>query len=231
MAATASFYEYKETRLNLDPAVHDSTISIRLPAHGASSWTSRTAQKRSHVADIPIAEDENAFRQKHLATSASIYNRVYHKSPRSFLWRILEDGKVLSIRAVDVTRQPNVADANFTLRLTLPSPIRPACIAFADSNEHDVLSAFVLTESSHLYTLNLRPDYFRKQSSTEGNVGAWCKSYLPSAFSFKSPHRLVALNADELLVAAQDGGLMKLERISGGDGKLRCTDAALNMVY
>lgn len=218
MADTVPFYAYKETRLNLDHAIQGSTVAVRLPSHGAPTWSSRTSQKRSHTADIGIAEDEGSFRQKHLATAASIFHRTFNKSPRSFLWRILEDGKVLSIRAVDVSRQHNAADANLTLRLILPSPIRPGCIAFSDSKEHDVLSTFVLTESNHLYTLSLRPDFLKRNSSIEDNVGDWCKSYLSSAFAFKTPHRLVDLSADNLLVSLYDGGLLRLSRISGGDG-------------
>ena len=220
MAHMGPLNAYKETRLNLDPAVQGSTVAIRLPPHGAS----RNVQKRSQVLDVPIAEDESAFRQKHLATSASIYHRVHHKSPRSFLWRILEEGKVLSIRVIDVSRQDKTADANLTLRLEFPSPIRPACIALSDSKEHDVLSVFVLTEAKHLYTLSLRPDFFRKSSSTEDNVGDWCKSYLSSQFAFKTPHRLAALAADQLLISQVDGQLLRLERKSGGDGKLTLLD-------
>jgi nuclear pore complex protein Nup160 len=128
---------------------------------------------------------------------------------------------VLSIRAVDVSRQPNAVDANLTLRLTFKDAIKPGCIAFSDSKDHDVLSAFVFTESNHLYTLSLRPDYFRKASSTDDNVGDWCKSYESSAYAFKKPHRMVALSADELLFSTNDGGLLKSTRKSGGDGRLR----------
>ncbi|TAQ87930.1 hypothetical protein B7494_g3761 [Chlorociboria aeruginascens] len=217
MADTIPLKAYKETRLNLDSTIQGSTVAIRLPTHGAT-WPSRTAQKRPHIFDIPIAEDEEAFRQRHLATSASIYHRKHHISPRSFLWRVLEDGKVLSIRVVEVTKQHNTADSNITLRLVFPSPIKPACVAFSDSSEHDVLSAFVVTESYHLYTLSLRPDYFRKQSSTEDNVRDWCKSFAPSAFTFKHPHRLATLSADEILFSLYDGCLLKLDRKPGGDG-------------
>lgn len=220
METTIPFYAYKETRLDLDSAIQGSTIAIRLPSHGASIHASRTAPKRSHVAEISVAEDENAFRHKYLATAASIYHRTYHNSPRSFLWRIVEDGKVLSIRAVDISRERDAADSNLTLMLTFPTAIKSGCIAFSDSPEHDMLSVFVLLESKDLYTLNLRPDYFRRHSSTEENVVDWCKSYSSSAFGFKKPHRLVSLTADVLLASLQDGSLLKMERISGGDGML-----------
>jgi len=219
METSNPFYAYKETRLDLDPATQGSTVAIRLPAHGASTYPSRTAQKRSHITEIPIAEDEIAFRQRYLATAASVYHRVHYKSPRSFLWRVLEDGKVLSVRAVDVSRPSNSADAHLTLRLTFPHRILPGCIALSDSKDHDILSVFVVTDKKELYTLSLRPDYFRRSSSTEDNVEDWCKpSTIAAFYSTKVPHRLVALTADVLLVSIQDGSLVRLERNSGGDG-------------
>jgi nuclear pore complex protein Nup160 len=218
MDSSSPFYAYKETRLDLEPATQGSTVAIRLPSHSASTIPSRTAQKRSQVSEVPIAEDEIAFKRSHLATTASIYHRSHYKSPRSFLWRVLEDGKVLSVRAVDVSRPSNSADANLTLRLTFPSPVLPGCIALSDSKDHDILSIFVITENRHLYTLTLRPDFFRRPSSTEDNVDDWCKSYTSTALSFKTPHRLATLGADQLLISAQDGSLVKLDRNSGGDG-------------
>lgn len=218
MEIPPTVYTYRETRLDLDSSIQDSTVAIRLPAPGAS-WSSRTAQRRPHLVELPVAENEEIFKQRHIATAASIYHRVHHKSPRSFLWRILEDGKVLSIRAVDVSRQPHVADANLTLRLSFPSRIIPTCVALSDSDAHDVLSVFVMTESKYLYTLNLRPDHFRKPSSTEDNVGDWCKSYSQSSLTFKVCHRLVALAADVLLLSFTNGELIRLTKKSGGDGE------------
>lgn len=216
MADKAHFYSYKEIRLNLDSPIQNSTILIRLPAHGTPA--SRIAQKRPHITEIPIAEDEKTFKQKYLATAGSIYHRTQDVFPRSYLWRVLEDGKVLSVQAIDVSRQQNTPDAHLTLRLQFPSAIKPGCVAFVDCKEHDYVSAFVLTETHHLYSLRLWPDFFRSPSSTENNVGNWCKSYISSVFSFKKPHRMVALSANELLISNFDGGLLKLERKSGGDG-------------
>jgi nuclear pore complex protein Nup160 len=218
MADMGPFYAHKETRLNLDPASQGSIVTISLPAHGASTWSSKKSQKRSHSTDIPVAEDENTFRKKHLATAASIYHRQHQRFPGAFLWRILEDGKVLSIRAVDVCKQTDTPDANLTLRLVFPSSITPHCIAFSDSQENDVLNVFAVTEARQLYTLNLRPDFFRKASSTDDNVGDWCKVAVPSSFAIGHPHRLVALSADELLISSPNGELQKLAKKST-DGK------------
>ncbi len=220
MAGVALSYSHKEARLNLESAVPSSTVAIRLPAHGTSSWSSRAAQKRSLPTDIPPAEDESAFKHRHLASASSIFYRQHHQSPRGFLWRVLEDGKVLLIQTADLCKQDKAPDTHLTLRLVLPSSIRPLCIAFADEKQHDVLSGFFLTESNHLYTLTLRPEFFRRRSSTEDNVGDWCKIYNSSAFSFKHPYRLVALSSEQLLFSLHDGGLLRLDRVPGEDSSV-----------
>jgi nuclear pore complex protein Nup160 len=217
MDEIAPSYVYKETRINLDSAAQNSTVVVRLPNLSGSNWAGRTAQKRPFSTEIPPAEDENAFKAKHLATSSSIYHRQHHSFPRSFLWRILEDGRVLSIATVDLTKQEKAPDSVLTLRLSFPSPIRPQCVAFAECKEHDVLNVFVLTESNHLFTLNLRPEFFRRRAATDDNAADWCKIYLSSAFSFKHPHRLVALKPTEILITLHDGGLLKLDRLPAED--------------
>lgn len=218
MGDITPIYSYKETRINLESAIPGATVILRLPTHGTSSWSSRTAQKRPLPTDIPPTEDESAFKQRYLASASSIYHRQHHKSPRSFLWRILEDGKVLAIRAVDLSKQEKAPDAYLTLRLHLPSPIRPYCISFSDSKDHDVLNVFLLTESNHLYSLTLRPEFFVKRSSTEDNASDWCKTYLPTAFSHKFPHRLVALGSSELIATLHDGGFLRLTKRPGDHG-------------
>lgn len=218
MAIPEPFYAYKETRLNLDSAFQGSTVSINLPSLSGATPVLRSTNKRSRAPPTPFAEDDTAFRHRYLATAASIYHRTQDNFPASYLWRILEDGNVFSIRAIDVSRPVIADDANLTLRLTLPCPVRPGCIALSDCKEHDVLSVFIYTESAHLYTLSLRPDFFRKPISTKDNVADWCKVY-PVRLSFKQAHRMVALSANELFFSWYDGSHIKLTRTPGGDGK------------
>lgn len=219
METPTPFYAYKETRLDLDPATQGTTIAIRLPSHsGASTYPTKGTQKRSNVADIPVAEDEQAFKQRTLASAASVFYRSHNKSPRSFLWRVLEEGKVLSIQSVDVSTPKAQDTAPIILRLSFPSPIRPGCIAFADLKDRDVLHAFVLAETKQLYTISLQPNDFRSSEGIDENIGQWCKIYSSAGLGIKAPHRLVALAADELLISMVDGALLRLEKPIGGDG-------------
>lgn len=130
---------------------------------------------------------------------------------------------MLAIRAVDVCKKENVQDANVTLRLTFPSEVRPACVAFAEPEGHDVLLVYVLTKGGQLFVLSLRPEYFRRVASTEDNLAEWCRVHTSNGLTFNKVHRLVALRADELLAALSDGGLLRLEKASGDNSWLPST--------
>ncbi|KAK7744871.1 hypothetical protein SLS53_003104 [Cytospora paraplurivora] len=203
---------FKETRVNLEPASPASIVYIRLPA------PTRSRDRRSTGGDKYGAE-ERTYRSKNLATAASIFHRQHHDSPRSFLWRVLEDDTVLSIRAADVCKQQDAADANLILHLRFPTPIRTSCIALADPAEHDALNIFVLDHSNYLYTITLRPDHFRKLSAVENGLGDACKTHLAGTFSFKHPHRLVAVNAYQVVVTFHDGGLIRFDKNRSSNGQ------------
>lgn len=205
-------YLFKETRLNLEPASTASVVNIKVPSPKGKSY------RRQQNGDKTAAEDENTFRLKQLATSSSLYHRKWHTSPRSFLWRLTEDGTVLSVRAIDVAKQEKGPDAPLILNFRFSDAIQPSCIAFADPREHDALVMFVLDDSNCLYSFTLRPDYFRKRSAIEAGPGEACKVYQPSVFSFKHPHRMIAATADRIVVSLHDGGLVRLDRNRTDDG-------------
>ncbi|KAF3769180.1 hypothetical protein M406DRAFT_287283 [Cryphonectria parasitica EP155] len=203
---------HKETRVNLEPASAASLVHIRLP----SPTTGRSRDRRLNGAD-KYGDEERLYRSKNLATAASIYHRKHHQFPRSFLWRVLEDDYVLNLRAADICKTANADDANLILHLRFPNPIRPSCVALADAPEHDALSVFVLDQSNYLYTVTLRPDHFRKPSATENGLGDACKAHLAGTFSFKHPHRLVAVSAYQVIVTFHDGGIIRFDRSKSHD--------------
>lgn len=208
-------YLYKETRLNLDPTSASSIVNIKVP----SPVDGRGASRKLTNGENSVQQDENTFRLKYLATASSVFHRKWHESPRSFLWRLLENGTVLSIRAVDVVKREKGADAPLILNFRFTAPLQPSCIAFADPREHDALCIFVLDESSYLYSLTLRPDYFRKKSAIDAGPGEACKVYQPSVFTFKHPHRMIAATSDRVVLSLHDGGLVRLDRNKAQDGE------------
>ncbi|KAL0936593.1 DNA repair protein rad51 [Colletotrichum truncatum] len=204
-------YLYRETRLNLEPSSASSIVNIRVPS--LTSNGRATARRLANGNDDKnVSEDEVAFRLKNLAPASSVYHRKWHDAPRSFLWRLLEDGLVLSLRVVDTCRQEKASDAPLVLNFRFSVPIQPSCIAFSDPREHDALSMFVLDESNYLYTFTLRPDFFRKRSAIEAGPGDACKVYQPKVFGLKHPHRMVAASTDQVVISLHDGGLVRLDR-------------------
>lgn len=215
-------YLFKETRLNLEPPSSSSVVTIRVSPQSNHGHRQRKADRDGSI------EDETTFRQKNLATASSIYHRQWHDSPRSFLWRVLEDGTVLSIRAVDVYKKAQAADAPLILNFHFSVPIQPGCVAFSDPEEHDSLCLFVLDQTYQLYTFTLRPDLFKKRAAVDAGLSELGKVQTPAGLGFKHPHRMVAVTAETLLVTVNDGGMIRLDKNKSNEGRLK--DGALKEV-
>lgn len=218
MASRDPLYLHKETRLNLEPPSSALLVDLKVPS---ATSQGRNQRRPNGTADGGL-EDEKTFRARNCATASSIYHRKHHSAPKSFLWRVLEGDTVLSIRCIDVCKTKKAPDTNLILNLRFPQPIRPSCVALADPKDHDALSIFVIDQANHLYTFTLRPDSFRKRSMTDAGLSDSCKIHASSAFSFKTPHRLVAVDDDLLVVTVHDGGNIRLDRNKLHDGICPC---------
>lgn len=205
---------YKETRLNLEPASQSSTVQIRVAPQSAYG---RSSSSRSGTS----ADDEKAYRSKNLATTASIYYRKHNNSPRGFLWRVLDNDTVLSLRVADVSKQEKENDAPLILNLRFPAAIRTSCVGFADAEDNDALCVYVVDHSNQLWSISLRPDHFWKRAATDGGLGDACQSYSPPGFGFKHPHRLAVVHPDQLIVTMHDGGMLKFDKSKGYGCKFR----------
>ncbi|KAK8049113.1 hypothetical protein PG994_010843 [Apiospora phragmitis] len=187
MASRELLYLHKETKLNLEPPSSSYLVDVKLPS--VSSQGRRSSIRANNT------EDEKVFRIQNCATASSIYHRKHHAGPKSFLWRILDDNTILNLRAVDVGKTKKGPDAKY----------------------HDALTVFVVDRTNHLYTLTLRPDHFRRPSASEAGLADSCKIYTSSGFSFKTPHRLLAVSDDLLVVTVHDGGNIRLDRNKAHD--------------
>ncbi|KAI1499648.1 nucleoporin Nup120/160-domain-containing protein [Biscogniauxia marginata] len=206
MVSREPSYFYKEVRLNFEPSSAAFTVDVQLPSATSPTRTRRHASGRTGASN-------DAFRAQNCATASATYHRKHHQFPRSFLWRVLEDDTVLSLRAIDVYKPKKAPDANLILNFHFPCPINPSCVALADPSDHDALSVFVLDTANQLYTLFLRPDSFRKRSFAEGGLGDSCKIFVPNAFhNFKKAYRLVAIDNDQLIVTLSDGGHIRFDK-------------------
>lgn len=219
MSNIATQYLYQESRLNLEPSCPNSRILISLPSLN-SSLLSRAQAKRTILPDNYFGYDENTFSKTHLALEAGLFCRRRFRYPRNFLWRILDERRVLEIRSVDLSQDKQARnEAVLVVSIRFPSPIKPFGLALAEPQDRDGIDVFVLTTSPDLYTLSLHKDFFSKLSATDVDAEQWCKSYAPSSFGFKQPYRLFARSSLELFLSLHDGSLMRLVRKSGDNGE------------
>ncbi|CRG85102.1 DNA repair protein rhp51 [Talaromyces islandicus] len=210
---------YKEIKVDVRPAAASTVVDIQIPTQENSQRRARLSLSSVAAQDIPIIRDEEDFARRYLATQGSLYFRQRKVYPRTFLWRVVNENKVLEIQSVDISK--SVVDhheANLVLRFDFQEAIIPSGVALADTEDHEVLNVFVLTTSKHLHTLNLRPEFFRRVSSIDENLQDWCKSFVPSPLSFTQPHRLHASSTTELFIALENGALLRLTRRAGDDG-------------
>jgi hypothetical protein len=202
---------YKEARLNLEPAFPGSTIAFTLPASSLSTFGSRTTSKRSVVYEQYADQDQDAFTRRHLASDGSLFFRMRHAYPRSFLWRVLDNRKMLEIQSVDLDHSASDGfEANLTLLFQFPSPVRPFCVAFAEPVDRDALTVYAITTSNDLYVLTIHRDFFANPAASEQDIEGWCKRSEPTLFSGRIPYRLVTVDVDELLVALDDGAICRM---------------------
>jgi nuclear pore complex protein Nup160 len=213
---------YKDTRVDLRPYSSSTVVNISTP----SATQESNAQRRTRFSvssftnhEEPAAKDDDEFYRRYLATQGSIYFRKRRVYPRSFLWRVVNDNKVLEVQCADLTKSGvDHNEYNVTLRLNFQEEILPAGVGFADLEDHDILNVFVITASKQLHTLTLRPEWLRRKVAIDENVSDWWKSCTPAPLSFSHPHRLHASSPLELFISLDNGSLLRLTRRSGDDG-------------
>lgn len=217
MATVIAPYLYTEARLNIEPTYHNSTLHISTESNGLFP-----GRKRPRTEDSVADQDEQAYAKRHLATEGSIFFRRKTRSPRSFLWRVLQDRKILEIQCVDLVQsRRNTQESVLTYALSLTNPIRQNGIAFADPEHLDALEIFVLTTSNELFTFVLSKGILLKSSvppPEELDTSSCFRCYKPTSFSFKHPYKLVATSSLELFISLHDGSLLRLDRKAGENG-------------
>ncbi|KAK4547405.1 hypothetical protein LTR36_001061 [Oleoguttula mirabilis] len=220
---------YREVRIAPTPASPSSVLHINTTSdsHPRIPPLLRAGSKRA-FADIS-GLDEESYARKHLATEASVFFRGPTRSPRSFLWRVLDDRKVLEIQAVDLVKanvhaqdKDKDSDGWLTYHVSFAQPILQQGVAFAEPEEdttEDALECYVLTESRELFTVTLRRHLLtRADVPAEFDAKTCVKKYTSSFLSVRHPYRFVAVSSLELLVSLGDGGLVRLERRVGESG-------------
>ncbi|TKA65103.1 hypothetical protein B0A55_10039 [Friedmanniomyces simplex] len=205
---------YRETRLTPTPASPSHILNIDT-AGGSFLRQSLTRAGSKRPFDDISGNDEYSYARKHLATEGSVFFRSKARSPRNFLWRILDDRKVLEIQAVDLVkdRGHENTDSWLTFRVAIKDGILEHGVQFADPAETDALECFVLTEGKELLTVTLKRDLLTRASvPSEFDSSTCVKRYSSSFLSVRHAYRFRAVSSVELLVSLADGGLVHLRR-------------------
>lgn len=211
---------YKDTRVDLRPFSPATVANIQVSPHESALRRPRFSISSITDHGTQIAKDEDEFAKRYLATQGAVYFRKRRSYPRTFLWRVVNDNKVLEIQCADLTKSSlERFEYNATLRFHFNERILPSGVAFADLEDHEILSVFVITASKQLHTLSLRSEFFRRTDSIDENVSDWCKVCVPAPLSFSHPHRLHASSPLELFISLENGALLRLTRKAGDDGK------------
>ncbi|KAF2484271.1 nucleoporin Nup120/160-domain-containing protein [Neohortaea acidophila] len=165
--------------------------------------------------------DEEAYARKYLATEGSVFFRRKGRTPRSFLWRVLEDRKLLEIQCVDLVHDKKAAksESGLTFRVQLPAAIVRNGVVFADPEDVDSLEAYVLTASNELYTITLKRDLLTRETApSEFDASTCVKKYSSNSLAFRHPYKLVAVSGLELFITLHDGGILRLARQPNENG-------------
>lgn len=216
---------YQETRISPAPSSHSSTLFIPTPGttaqHAPATSTLSNHAGRKRPFDEINAVDEESYARKHLATESSVYFRTKAASPRSFLWRVLNDRQILEVQCVDLTQEGDQRSESWlTFRIGFKDSIREGGIAFADAEDADALEIFVLSSKCELFTITLKRDLLLRRTVPTGFDPTTCVKVYASSPLTASCHayRLFAMNSRELIVSLTDGSFMRLTRKANESG-------------
>lgn len=216
-APVSSLALSKETRADLEPVTSGSVIQIQIPSN--SPFAVRPRQQRRILKNTTCYKDEEAYKKCCIATSGSVYFGKSRRHPRSFLWRVLLEGKVLELRSIDLSKKSDeTREASYILQFCFPAGLKHGGIALADSEDQDVLNVFALTRGNELFTFTLCKDFFCFAAASEEDVSRWCKASRPATFSISTPHSLIAASCQQLIFSLSDGRILRLTRDKDEDG-------------
>lgn len=216
-APVSSLALFKETRADLEPVTSGSVIQIQI--HSTSSFAVRPRQQRRILKNTTGHRDEDSFKKCCVATTGSFFFGKSKRHPRSFLWRVLQEGKVLELRSIDLSKSSGATrEASYIMQFCFPAGLKHGGVALADLEDQDVLNVFALTRGNELYTFTLRKDFFCVAAASEEDVSRWCKAFKPATFSISTPHSLIAASFREIIVSLSDGRILRLTRNEDEDG-------------
>ncbi|KAL9128394.1 MAG: hypothetical protein Q9217_002918 [Psora testacea] len=214
--SATSIHLFKEVRADIENPI-GSTIQIQVVS--TITFSVRQRQHRRVLRNNPVFDTQDAFSRHYLASSASIHHCNSTRYPRCFLWRVVNDQRVLELQSVDLSKSDReTSDAVYSIQLCFNGQLKHGGVALANTADVNVLNVFALTRGNELYTFAIRKDFFCYMAASEEDRARWCKVARPATFSIGTPHSLVAASAVRLIVSLSDGRLLQLTRKEADDG-------------
>ncbi|KIW82701.1 hypothetical protein Z517_05728 [Fonsecaea pedrosoi CBS 271.37] len=210
---------YTETAFQVTSATPDSVIRLQVPRKNGSFEKPKSASTRSENTRA-WSKDQHSYASHILASQGSIYFRASKTYPRSFYWKVVNNGRVLLVQCADFARsEGDVNEAYFTVRFEFQDPIIPRGVTFADLESLDEISAFVCTDKNEIFNLRLPTSAFRDPRILQSeNLTQWCQPLESSALGIDTVYRIHAHTPLVVVISFASGRLQRLKRRSVQDG-------------
>ncbi len=205
---------YTETAFQVTPATSASVVNLRVPRKNGSYDKTKFSKKSDE--SRAFTKDERTYSTQLLASQGSIYFREAKTYPRTFQWKVVNDGKVLEVQCADFARsEGDTKEAYLTVRFEFQDHISARCVAFGDSNDSDEIHAFVGTSKNEIFNLRIPTSSFRdSQTLRDENFTQWCQPVDSSILTIDTLNRIYARDPLAVFISFASGRLQRLTRKS-----------------
>jgi len=206
---------YTETAFHVNAPTPGSLLEFQIPRkNGSYNKPPQTRLQRDDEARRHC-RSEQTFVKEYLASQSSIYFRQAKTYPRTFLWRVVSDDRVLQVQCADVARsETNLKEAYLTLSFAFQDQIIPRGVAWADLDSRDELHVFVCTSRNEIFHLRLPTSAFGDRDALGQDVPRWCKPLDISSLTIDVAHHIYASTPQEFFISFVSGRIQRLTRRS-----------------
>lgn len=210
---------YTETAFQVTAATTASVADLRIPRKNGSYDRSKYSSNQSDEHRTSTS-DEQTYSSRILASQSSIFFRESKSYPRTFHWKVVNNGKILEVRCADFARaEGETKEAYFTLRFEFQDKIASRGVVFVDSENSDDIHAFVCTSKNEVFNLRLPTSAFRDSSVlADADLEQWCQPLESSTLGIDTVYRIYASSPLVVFISFASGKIQRLSRRSvGGD--------------
>ncbi|KIW67865.1 hypothetical protein PV04_07083 [Phialophora macrospora] len=206
---------YTETAFQVTPATPASVVNLQIPRANGSYDKSKYSSKKPGDGKA-FSKDEQAYSSHILASQSSIYFRESKTYPRTFYWKVVNNGRVLEVQCADFARsEGDTKEAFLTLRFEFQDQIAPCGVTFADLDNSEEIHAFVCTLKNEVFNLCIPTNAFRTtQVLQDENLSRWCQPMESSTLSIDTVHRIYASSPLDVFISFAGGRIQRLRRES-----------------